>query len=285
MWLPKPMLLGPYQLSQRLGSCLICVSLWCWCRMDDVGGSSCPLLGLPDPCLLRVLHFLADEPRSMFSAARAHNRLHNAAVMATNSILVPVEQQQLDTSLLPYLLHHGQHLSSITVGCSTCCKNKLAYSADNHCYEHPRLDHLPILSNLTTLICRSMLVQLQPGSGQQGMITAALPLKQLMLEDCRLVDVDNSKDDKKDKEEAELALAAALSALPHLESLSINDLSTRTGVVSFPVTVLRNLQQLTALLISATLPLASGKAVYMPPLKASTRLIKLRLFNHVWHQD
>jgi hypothetical protein len=45
------------------------------------------LLALPDPCLLTVLQYCAaDDQRGLCSAARAHSRLHQAAVEVLCSI-------------------------------------------------------------------------------------------------------------------------------------------------------------------------------------------------------
>lgn len=57
---------------------------------------------------------LADDPASVSSAARAHSKLHKAAVLALTKVQVMnlKTQQQLDSSLLPYLARHGQHVDS-----------------------------------------------------------------------------------------------------------------------------------------------------------------------------
>jgi hypothetical protein len=81
-----------------------------------VGYSASTLLQLPDPCLLAVMHCMTDHHVSLFSAARAHSRLHQAAVLALSSIKVVVKtQQQLDHSLLLYLGKHGQHVNNMAV--------------------------------------------------------------------------------------------------------------------------------------------------------------------------
>jgi hypothetical protein len=64
---------------------------------------------LPDACLVEVLRCCADDPRSRCSAAGAHSRLHQAAVLALSSIKLKTSDQfQLD-SLLLYLSSHGLH--------------------------------------------------------------------------------------------------------------------------------------------------------------------------------
>ena len=61
------------------------------------------------------------QPRSLFNAARAHSRLHQAAVLAASSIRVTQQddsmrkaQTQLDSVLL-YLDNHGQQVSSLEI--------------------------------------------------------------------------------------------------------------------------------------------------------------------------
>ena len=68
------------------------------CRMAGSG----LLLALPDSCMLAVLQCLAsDDQRSLFSAARANSRLHQAAVVALYSITARIfEQQQMDSQPL-----------------------------------------------------------------------------------------------------------------------------------------------------------------------------------------
>ena len=71
------------------------------------------LLQLPDTALVAVLQCCADDQRSLFSAARAHSRLHQTAVQALSSVVSVVSQQQQQDSLLLYLGKHGRHVSSI----------------------------------------------------------------------------------------------------------------------------------------------------------------------------
>jgi hypothetical protein len=220
----------------------------------DEPDSPLSVLHLPDPCIFKVLQCCAVDPRSIFSAARAHSRLHNIAVLAINSITAPVQQLQQDTSLLPYLSRHGQHVSNIVMGFTRPSFNMLWNGFDSNEEDdvHLALDHLPPLHNLTSLACHHMLVQLQPGRGQRGIIKSLsrAPLKQFHLKECKLLDVTKSKGDAKEEDGAALALAAALSALPHLESLSIDSLRTRNGIMRFRMTVLSKLQQLTSLKIT-----------------------------------
>jgi hypothetical protein len=68
---------------------------------------------LPDPCLLAVLQYCAQDLGSLFSAARAHSRLHQAAVEALRCISVHRLTQQRVNQLMRYLSKHGQHVDSI----------------------------------------------------------------------------------------------------------------------------------------------------------------------------
>ena len=111
-------------------------------RMDNQE-SPPSLLDLPDPCLLAVLQCCAAaNQRSLFSAARAHSRLHQAALLVSRSITLTAqqprrqleyhtfqeeqqhhaaeqqrrqhEQQRLDNVLL-YLHQQGQRIDRISL--------------------------------------------------------------------------------------------------------------------------------------------------------------------------
>ena len=72
------------------------------------------LLDLPDPCLLAVLQCCAtDGQRSLFNAARAHSRLHQAAAAALRSITAVLAIQQQVEGVLHYLSLYRQHLYSL----------------------------------------------------------------------------------------------------------------------------------------------------------------------------
>jgi hypothetical protein len=58
------------------------------------------LIDLPDPCLLAVLRCCAVDQRSFSSAARAHSRLHQAAVVALNTITAVVDKEQQLSNVL-----------------------------------------------------------------------------------------------------------------------------------------------------------------------------------------
>mgnify|MGYP001807265084 CR=1 FL=1 len=136
------------------------------------------LLQLPDPCLVVVLRCCADDPRSMCSAARAHSRLHQAAVVALSSITVALaNQQQLDSLMLGYLSNHSQHIDSISLKGGEFVSIKL--------HQLP-----PGFTKLTSMAFKYLHPQLQPGSGYHGVLgpAAAPHLKQLRLDNCRLCD-------------------------------------------------------------------------------------------------
>jgi hypothetical protein len=138
------------------------------------------MLALPDPCLLAVLQCCAaDDQGSLFSAARAHSRLHQAAEAALHSISTAVPEQQQADSVLLYLDRHGSHVNSLKLW-------------------GPQKEKLTLYQLHTSLQLRSLDVaqfhlQLLPGSGFQGVLGLAAaagtpPLKQLRLNACRLLD-------------------------------------------------------------------------------------------------
>jgi hypothetical protein len=211
------------------------------------------LLQLPDSCLLAVLQCLSEDASSLCRAAKAHSRLHQAAVVVLDSISTSIKtQQQLDLSMLPYLSKHGQHVGHIYL------KGRASLS--------PRgtvsLRQLPLMTKLTSLAFFSLDLQLQAGDGFQGVLGAAgLPLKQLQLEDCTLLD-------------GVQGLAAALSLLPGLEQLWACELNIGGY---FPFEVLQRLQQLTSLkIVGSRMPRSPGQvSCGLTPLQALTRLVEL----------
>jgi hypothetical protein len=70
------------------------------------------LLQLPEPCLVAVLRCLVQDPRSLFSAAQAHSRLRQAAVLVGSIRAVLRHRMHLD-SLVLHLTNHGQHIHSL----------------------------------------------------------------------------------------------------------------------------------------------------------------------------
>jgi hypothetical protein len=207
------------------------------------------LLQLPDPCLLAVLQCLTDDPVSLFSAARAHSRLNQAAVVALSSIKVTVKNaQQLDYSLLPYLDKHGQHVNSLAV--------------QGRCVSSVKLRELPANLQLTQLQLEGNLrVQLQPRDCYQGVLRPGLPLKQLRLGlACVLLDRER--------------LSAALHELRALEHLSVsfNDKELVPGV-------LQELQHVTCLHMYCDIGYTRDplSRTFLQPLQALTRLVDLEV--------
>jgi hypothetical protein len=116
--------------------------------MEDTQGCS-ELLHLPDACLMAVLQCCADDTRSMFSAARAHSRLHQATQEVLSSIQIyRIQQQQQIRGLLLYVSQHGQQIDSLEVG-----------AADNRLLSFLEL---PSDLQLRKLDLSNFTVQLQP---------------------------------------------------------------------------------------------------------------------------
>jgi hypothetical protein len=235
-------------------------------------GRPLALLQLPDACLLAVLQCLSDDPASVCSAARAHSKLHQAAVLALSTITANLTtQQQLDDSLLPYLAEHGQYIDSIhLLGCDN--STVPAY----HMAHAPSLRELPPSLQINSMHFDSMQLQLVGSAdGVQGVLGAASPsLKQLQLHKCMLLGRGQS-------------LAAALSLLPELQHLSIDSVlfsdkayHVSRQTVCLEAEALQQLRQLTFLELagiklqhSAAQP--NGRT--LQPLQALTRLVDVRL--------
>jgi hypothetical protein len=116
------------------------------------------LLALPDPCLLAVLQCCgAEDQRSLFSAARAHSRLHQATVLALSSITAVMTQPQQMDGVLLYLAKHGQHVSSVDLrvpGSNTA--------------DAPVLHQLPGNLQIESLQLEDIHLQLPTGPGHSG---------------------------------------------------------------------------------------------------------------------
>jgi hypothetical protein len=156
------------------------------------------LLALPDPCLMAVLEYCADDQRTLCSAARAHSRLHQAAVLALRSITARLRtgSKRMDSVML-YMGKHAQRADSFRLldGCLT-------------------FGQMPPDLQLSSLEIGDVPLQLRPRNGCRGMQGAfAIPqLKQLRLDGCTVLD-----------NAGPAALAAALLQLPSgLEHLSID---------------------------------------------------------------
>jgi hypothetical protein len=216
--------------------------------------SSCSslLLALPDPCLLAVLQCCAaDDQRSLCSAARAHSRLQQAAVLALRSVRVGVTKQAQADGVLSYLRKYAWHVDSLNLGDSSGMR-----------YRKPALGPLPMDLRLRSLQLDTW--QLQDGGlqGELGPLGEVSALKQLCLRDCEVLD--GMAD----------VLAATLSQLRQLpaglEHLCISGID-----MDFPARVLQQLQGLTYLeLGDLNLP---GTDPTLQSLQALTRLRDLRL--------
>jgi hypothetical protein len=219
------------------------------------------LLALPGPCLLAVLQCCAaDDLRSLFNAARAHSKLHQAAALALSGVKLAVRPQQQADSVLLYLDRHGSHVSSLELRVPQ--------------HSGLTLRQLSPTLQLHSLELSGWEVQLQPGEGFQGVLGGAaaaagpLPLKQLRLDFCTLLD-------------GAEGLAAALLQLPALEHLSLW-CNTSAGVLDdylrFPTAVLQQMQQLTRLeLVAVTLRGPDEATPALQSLQALTRLVDLQV--------
>jgi hypothetical protein len=139
------------------------------CRMDE-GGDSALLLALPDPCLLAVLQCCAEDgQRTLFSAARAHSRLHQAAVLALRSMTSVEAQQQQADGVLQYLSKHHKHIDSVQL-----------QAID---YKAVVLRLLPANLQLRSLQLDWVHLQVHPDDGLHSVLRAAA-LKHLRLHVC-----------------------------------------------------------------------------------------------------
>jgi hypothetical protein len=234
--------------------CLVCVLLLR--RMASEESAHFPLLALPDACLLAVLQCCASEDqRSLLSAARAHSRLHHAAVAALRNIKLFIPQHQVSdrrASVMLYLRKHGKHIDMLTLNADA---------------ESPALlREMPPVVQLSSLYLWGFRLQLQPGQGYRGMLGAAATvaaLKHMELRDCKLLD---------DIE----GLAASLLQLTGLERLTIysprrDSVFRENEPMRFPTFVLEQLQQLTRLGLVGT------ACDTLQPMHALSRLLVLHI--------
>jgi hypothetical protein len=174
-----------------------------------------------------VLSCFADDRSSLFAAAQAHSKLRQAVAMAISSIKTVLKKVQHVTSVQQYLTSHGQHVGSVDL--QLCLEGTVTL------YQLPHSK----LQALTSLRLSMLRLHLQPTTqGQvmfQGVLAAGVPLKQLHLDGCTLLD-------------GEEGLAAALVLLPKLQRLSCTWNYSSTGrALRFPSSVLQALPQLTYL--------------------------------------
>ena len=167
----------------------------CLCRMD-VRRQSCLLHELPDPCLEAILSCFTEEPRSLFSAALAHPRLHQAAVLALkdtapSSIRVELCQRQDVKGMLLYMEQHGQNASSISLqGSSTANTVTLKELPHSKLQGLSRLE----LSRMSLQLSNPRSCRYHWHSDATGLADAMgvlggdVPLKQLKLASCTFLD-------------------------------------------------------------------------------------------------
>jgi hypothetical protein len=184
-------------------------------------------------------------------------------VLALSSMTAYVKTQQHTDSVLMYLSKHGHHVESLDV-------------------KGPRGDwfqemQLPLVYLPPNLRLRSLKVsfpnvQLQPGSGSQGIVQPGAPLERLQLYGCTLLD------------QVE-ALAAALALLPGLQYLSVYRTFRGEDDLELLEDVFSGLQHLTYLelddgnLMGPHKGFAPSRSA-MQPLKSLTQLETLRLAPH-----
>jgi hypothetical protein len=214
----------------------------------------CLLLALPDPCMLAVLQCCAVDQHTLFCAARAHSRLHKAAVLAVRSITAVLTDQQQADDMCMYLTKHSQHIDRIHLKATR---------------DEVSIRQLPATLRLHSFVCENICVQLQPGEGFQGVLGLAA-LKQLQLRRCELLPTG-----------ADEGLEVALSQLPagfeHL-SISMIHFGNVWSQASLNSGALQQLQQLTYLdLTYLNLKRPSQGEPALQALKSLPQLARLRL--------
>jgi hypothetical protein len=205
------------------------------------------LLALPDSCLLAVMECCSNDQHSLLSAARAHSRLHQAAVQVLHSIHAVMTQQHERESLLLYMGKHGHHVHEM-----------ILEGAEQTVF----FDQLPAKLRLNSLQLEGLCL------GFRAVLDAVriTALKQLRLCDCKLLNASS--------------VAAALPELPAgLEHLSISKITASGNQwVGVSTAVLAKLQQLTYLELAETgVTCPSKLGPGLQPLQALTRLVDLRL--------
>jgi hypothetical protein len=231
------------------------------------------LLQLPEPCLLVILQLLEHDPDSLCAAARAHSRLRQVALIIPRHIKAVVNQQRLD-SLLQRLSQHSSSVQVASIHLRGTRIHDRHWQQEVPAYEPwPNLLQLPSNLKMTSLVLDNMRLQMQPGRGFQGVLGSAaqLPLQQLQLRDCELLD-------------GIKGLEAALLLLPALDHLSVGYLCSRPGFhpasrfCCLSSDVIQQLQRLTFLEICGTICEDSAQAATaLRPLSALTNLQDLRL--------
>lgn len=232
-------------------------------RMDE----ATTLLDLPDPCLLATLRVCAEDDErdnqlTLPSAARAHSRLRQAAVLALDTInRVYPHMQGLERALL-YLRKYPAHVTKLQLQSCVCRSCVSCQQRGLRAMCGLRLGHLPAGLQLEKLLLTRMQVQLLPSCLGRGVLQPGLPLKHLRLADCTLLD-------------GMAGLAAALQSLPTLELLRISDpqIIVSDGLQqhpALPAQVLEQLQQLTTLVLT-------GDKLDDAALQSLAQLTRLRI--------
>jgi hypothetical protein len=161
--------------------------------MENSGQEPTQLLQLPDTDLLRVLQRLATNGdvnhRSLFSAARAHSRLHAAAAAALSALQVEVDSQQQADGVLCYLARHGQHVTSVSVPRRRRDPVDIR-QLSRQCWQVCSLSfHTPQRQLPHHDDCGGLQLQLGPSSSHQGVLqSCSAQLTRLELDGCRLLD-------------------------------------------------------------------------------------------------
>jgi hypothetical protein len=216
------------------------------------------LLALPEPCLLAVLQYCAsDDLCSVFSAASAHSKLHQAAVAALCSFKAPVRTQQQVDGVLLYLSKHGHDVDSVDL------KRTWSSTAE----EKIALRQLPPILQLSSLQLSGFDVQLQPGGGFQGVLGAAATvaaLKQLSII-CEVLDG------------AEALFKSLWQLAPGLQDLRLGALDEKRGYFFLQAGALQHLHNLTTLSLSNIELQDNNGDTLGPSLQAMARLVDLRL--------
>jgi Leucine-rich repeat (LRR) protein len=169
------------------------------------------LVQLPDLCLLAILERMANEPRSLFSAARAHSKLHQTAVLALRNISTKVRSQGQLHSLLLYLgkkkqQEAVQRLRLWGIGAGL------------------QLRQLPCQLKLDSLDISSIDVQLQPGNGFVGVMQSQKHLKKLRLSQVVVLGEELQLSLLDGNQLQHLELAPALPGIPYRPFLAIEQL-------------------------------------------------------------
>ena len=130
------------------------------------------------------------------------------------------------------------------------------------------LRQLPLNLKLDSLRLTNLDVQLQLGSGFEGVVASGVPLKQLQLSCCTLLD-------------GAEGLTAALALLPGLQRLTIDKPKTDRkgvrGLASFSIGAVSWLQQLTYLELAGDITTSDQGGYMLQPLQALTAVVDLRL--------